>query len=123
MTVKLKPCPFCGGEADYRTMGNCVYIVCTKCGCNTQTFHYKERQEAIKAWNNRPSPWHTGIPTENGDYLVQYESNYTERIFFMNGSFIAKNDMTHGDGSDKYENVTGIVVAWQKIELYKEKIE
>ena len=76
MSIALKPCPFCGGEADYRTMGVGVYIKCVKCGCNTQTFHYKERQEAIKAWNRRPEHWHTGTPTEEGWYLVTDSHDY-----------------------------------------------
>ena len=65
---KLKPCPFCGGEAvmyhqsskytDYD--GNFVH--CLKCGCRTKLFeclgntgktHYDTIKEATMAWNTR----------------------------------------------------------------------
>ena len=51
---KLKPCPFCGGEADIREP-NIFYwgkvIVCEKCG--VQMPPSKNNKEAIAAWNRR----------------------------------------------------------------------
>jgi Lar family restriction alleviation protein len=58
MTEKLKPCPFCGGEAELLSMtyrGGKVFGVF----CKTQTDHghfidnYASKQEAIDAWNRR----------------------------------------------------------------------
>lgn len=65
---KLKPCPFCGGEAvmyhqsskytDYD--GNFVH--CLECGCRTKLFeclgntgktHADTKKEAGNAWNSR----------------------------------------------------------------------
>lgn len=48
---ELKPCPFCGGEADTWDGAGPWHVVCTKCGtvgspCLTEA-------EAIAAWNTR----------------------------------------------------------------------
>ena len=49
---------------------------------------------------NNPSPWHTGTPTENGDYFVQY-NHLTYDVLTFRG---------------KWENLpyNETVVAWQK---------
>ena len=49
--IKLKPCPFCGGEAKVEYAGNNAYIRCVPCGarsvvCNTVRW-------AVKNWNYR----------------------------------------------------------------------
>lgn len=49
MTDRLKPCPFCGGKANFQ--GNGHWISCEDCLAETNYFDYKE--EAIKAWNTR----------------------------------------------------------------------
>lgn len=56
--IKLKPCPFCGSEADIFTsdevgyLGNDRYTV--KCGnCFCGTGHYKDRGRSVEAWNRR----------------------------------------------------------------------
>lgn len=55
--IKLKPCPFCGGEPvlqehvfhGYRsTFG----VVCLDCCCETRQF-YDTQKEAADAWNRR----------------------------------------------------------------------
>lgn len=63
MEDRLKPCPFCGGEArveehkfwnditrsfDIKTYS----VVCDECS-STSFQHYRIKQEAIKAWNTR----------------------------------------------------------------------
>lgn len=69
MQAKLKPCPFCGGEAvlikDLQPDGYCSYktatVKCQACGCNTGAYiidgHYgiTTVQDAIEAWNSRVS--------------------------------------------------------------------
>lgn len=65
--VPLKPCPFCGGEAYYRTpvkergtAFDIMVIECIKCGASPYAINVysgaddKEKQEAIaKQWNRR----------------------------------------------------------------------
>ena len=49
---KLKPCPFCGGEAEIFGHTASWDAMCTKCvSCNRQGS--KTEAEAIKKWNNR----------------------------------------------------------------------
>jgi Lar family restriction alleviation protein len=49
---ELKPCPFCGGEAEIFGHTASWGAICTKCGsCNRQGG--KTEAEAIKKWNNR----------------------------------------------------------------------
>lgn len=35
MENKLKPCPFCGGEAELKKAGGNVWVECKKCLCGT----------------------------------------------------------------------------------------
>lgn len=59
--IKLKPCPFCGGEArlQRKNKKHGYYVICKKCGCRTPYFQYqfdsleKLRETAIEAWNTR----------------------------------------------------------------------
>lgn len=61
MSEKLKPCPFCGGEAEMinidaaRVQGitDPVTVRCKECKCNTNWF--SKEWEAIDAWNRRTS--------------------------------------------------------------------
>ena len=56
MTEKLKPCPFCGGEAEVvkTTKESPWNIGCKNCGCVLFT-HYHVQRLAIEAWNRRAS--------------------------------------------------------------------
>ena len=46
-------CPFCGGKAEVHDLGNMGYFVkCPKCEVNQDKL-YKQRCDAVKAWNKR----------------------------------------------------------------------
>ena len=56
MTIKLKPCPFCGGEAYYWTHkyanGTTYHFVgCLECA--VRTANMTEKQDAVDCWNRR----------------------------------------------------------------------
>ena len=53
MTDRLKPCPFCGGDADLeKGIGRFEHsVVCQKCRCKTRIHAFEE--DAIKKWNTR----------------------------------------------------------------------
>ena len=66
--IKLKPCPFCGGEAVmYHQSGKYAdydadYVYCMRCGCRTKIFdcgkgtgktHADTEKEAMASWNRR----------------------------------------------------------------------
>ena len=51
---ELKPCPFCGGEAEHYEDGYMQhYVVCTRRGCYARSFGFESEAEAITAWNTR----------------------------------------------------------------------
>lgn len=58
MSNKLKPCPFCGGEAIIDGCDDTLWIaICKKCNAS---IGYKEtKQEAIEEWNRRVQPTFT----------------------------------------------------------------
>ena len=52
--TELKPCPFCGGEAEHYEDGYMQhYVVCTRRGCYARSFGFESEAEAIDAWNTR----------------------------------------------------------------------
>ena len=61
--IKLKPCPFCGGEAgmreERRYLGGTsngisrTYIQCNLCACRTMSYDWEDKKNAIKTWNTR----------------------------------------------------------------------
>lgn len=58
----LKPCPFCGGKAqfargfDHGEIGAIRWVSCTRCGAMTLSKLYKTEEEAAVAWNTRNEP-------------------------------------------------------------------
>lgn len=54
---KLKPCPFCGGEAAIRNLHDEWWVECdmTRGWCEVipRTWSYDTKEEAIEAWNRR----------------------------------------------------------------------
>lgn len=73
MSNKLKPCPFCGGEAIIDSFVGVGWIViCNKCDAS---IGYKEtEQEAIDAWNRRVEP--TFTPDELGAIRRMFDESY-----------------------------------------------
>lgn len=56
MSDKLKPCPFCGGEA--RLIGHSPYSI-TCCKCRATTVICDTPEKAINEWNRRVQPTFT----------------------------------------------------------------
>lgn len=50
--TKLKPCPFCGGEANIAKGQIEFWAYCPHCGAQTE--FYETEREAAEAWNTRP---------------------------------------------------------------------
>lgn len=54
--IKLKPCPFCGGEALINKAGNLYVAKCAatnNCLVHPWVGRYDNKAEAIEAWNRR----------------------------------------------------------------------
>lgn len=53
--MKLKPCPFCGGEAEFERLGtnrqSCI-VCCTNCGARLES---NETFSSGESWNTRVS--------------------------------------------------------------------
>lgn len=121
MTDKLKPCPFCGGDAEYSTItdekwGNVNHFVTCSNHCIEGLYTRGDtKEEAIEQWNTRPNPWHTGTPTEDGDYFVEYHWGLDNKIMHDMASRILYGATTFENGNWKID-YPYVVVAWQKIE-------
>ena len=55
--IKLKPCPFCGGEAKFENMGEFVVTKCEDCGAESDMIRisaeYCANEKAAEKWNQR----------------------------------------------------------------------
>lgn len=52
MTEELKPCPFCGGEAEVRMFtATLIFVQCKNCLAGSTAFNSED--EAVKVWNRR----------------------------------------------------------------------
>lgn len=78
--VKLKPCPFCGGEAIAFNKGGWK-VMCTKCTCQTGAFSF--RKYAEDAWNTRVEnsvrptvPVHTALPKVDPPKVEKPEDDF-----------------------------------------------
>lgn len=58
--TELKPCPFCGGKAEFcATCMDYAFVKCRECGAKTDniaiSYEYSAKDVAIEAWNRRAS--------------------------------------------------------------------
>lgn len=59
--IELKPCPFCGGMADFEKDYFCTksyfWVKCTECGARIasveESLYYCAKDKAIELWNKR----------------------------------------------------------------------
>ena len=134
MIEKLKPCPFCGGEAVVDRSPVLGYapavsfeVRCSVCGQKRfggyfDTVYKSEkwaRKKAIEAWNKRISFWKTELPTKEGKYLVKYayqlqdpskyKIDYRVESFFIDSIYVGGTGFT-GDWT------TNRILGWTEIE-------
>lgn len=67
------------------------------------------------------SNWHTGTPTEDGMYLVQYGNGFHEILLVKDWKFMAVEYIDTSLGKKRHHyDVSDTVVAWQKITPFEE---
>lgn len=121
--TELRKCPFCGGEARISELTYPMKhytVICSNEKCYAEMGDFISNEDAIRMWNSRPNPWHTGTPTEEGWYLIQ-----TKRVDVDTGRYIFKvgnlSDVLWFQSEGYKELSCYGIIAWQKIEPYKEK--
>lgn len=113
---KPRSCPFCSGDnigiipADIILGMQYWKIHCYDCGC-TQT-PVSNKEDAIENWNKRPNPWHTGLPTQYGEYVCLVHSmkcpHVKHKTIMEWGEHCAeRQDWFNREGGCDYE-----VIAW-----------
>lgn len=54
---ELKPCPFCGGKANFKFRNDAVFVRCDICEAQAKLYNasvdWCAKNEAAKAWNRR----------------------------------------------------------------------
>lgn len=100
--VKLKSCPFCGGEAriEAEYIGKEKYLYSVSCinDCVTQGIYHKTVDSAIKAWNTR-TPVEKVIERLEEEY--SQDVGYLKMISVDKAIEIIKEEMGHGKDTDK----------------------
>lgn len=122
--TELKRCPFCGGEATLvEGLYNdrlFSYVSCDNDNCNAKTGRCDTNDEAITRWNNRPNPWHTGTPTEEGLYTVYYLDEHnpsaTPYEVLFDGFLSPDGEGNWIDRDGEIWFIDDDIVHWQKIE-------
>jgi Lar family restriction alleviation protein len=99
---KLKPCPFCGGEADIEKIPGSPFTnepYTWGVGCKTCNIGWYEeaKERAIDVWNRRPDMWipvSERLPEREGEYLVFCEGEDMYNCFYEEtvGEFGSYND-------------------------------
>lgn len=70
-SIKLKPCPFCGGEAilmsrETNYFATRFFVICDNCHASSKWC--KNKEEAAEAWNRRAEQTDTK-PIKTGEWL------------------------------------------------------
>lgn len=102
MDNKLKPCPFCGGEAILAENTNSEELLVECCNCYAHTGLYCSEQEAIDAWNNRVQPTQpTFTPNELDAIRRMFAERYprARELSEIERSIIGQCDSVLGKGA------------------------
>lgn len=65
--IKLKPCPFCGGEAKMKILLGRDCISCTNCYATMISNYGMEKEYIAKSWNRRTHEMQTTVNQYGGN--------------------------------------------------------
>lgn len=102
MTSELKPCPFCGSEAECNkwwsaTIAGKYATVCKKCSCGTD--YYYTESEAIEAWNTRAVSGDTSDGYHTFDELYYHRTALFACLVASQPRQMAFKSWKHADGT------------------------
>lgn len=96
--TELKPCPFCGGEANVDKQEEDFLVECEPCQVSRLGWT-DSRPEAIAAWNRRADGWVSvdeRLPEGVGTYLVSYADGLVSITSWLDGSWMMhRQDQSH----------------------------
>lgn len=65
MSEELKPCPFCGSEAEYTGECEMVWVRCSDNDCKVERINkFDDQEDAAEDWNYRAPEWSEGNTNE-----------------------------------------------------------
>lgn len=77
--LRLLPCPFCGGEAEWVDFANEAIVRCGSCGSKTSQKYdlsaHTRLSEAIAAWNTRAD-----LPAAEPDKVLEKAAKECDRL-------------------------------------------
>ena len=110
---ELKPCPFCGGEAEL-TSGSTSAVACSKCNVHTSfiTNIYGEdtTQRAIDRWNTRADGWISvdeRLPEADFAAIYDVDSEYPSYIVMIEGATVPTNLYFDGEDWSEEQDMCG----------------
>ena len=112
--IELKPCPFCGGEAElFSDEFNQWYVGCVNptCGCEAGLPFAKTEKAAAASWNRRTDCWVS--VEEPPKYTAEY--NVVCNIGSMFGGYTDVRTY-------RYEKITGCCPRWVIPDRYDEVV-
>ena len=106
---ELKPCPFCGGEADMMIGGTIYKAGCINDDCpENDSWRYTSEKAAIRAWNTRPDPWQPigAAPKDKSEILI-FNPNWDHPVKACWHENDAEESIFSGWGFSEFLNMGG----------------
>lgn len=116
---KLKPCPFCGGKAEYYGECDMLWVRCSNEDCQAQTIKkFDEPEDAATEWNNRHDGWIEGTPPNfDGEYEALIIAEIPSLFNSHHGSFKSFHWTDGSWGNKAWTNERHRAIRWKLVPL------
>ena len=78
--TELKPCPFCGGEAEIYRHALVSWVRCKECGVDTPAALPQDEQLAIDFWNTRAERTCENVDDHKTVWFICSVCGYTQKL-------------------------------------------